>query len=1444
MSIRRSPVAALLLSAAVLAAISDAATLDTHTVKLDGSSKIVPWTTDPADGYDRVVGLSWGLLKNDIPIDPANGLPVFYTHSEYDPDNLSGSGWPNNAAGKNAMLADSAALDYAYSGDEGVVDLVRGLLDHQLDHGTTPAGYAWAKVPWSTAAAGSISYGDDALREGAGILEPDKVGELGYHGYLRFYEITGDTRYRDAAIACADALAANIRPTGDYSDSVSPWPFRVVAQSGAIANGEELCGDAIAPIRLFDELIRLGLGNTAAYTSARADAWSWLVSYGLPDNAWANYFEDVEPIVGTGNVNQYNAGQTARYLLEHPELDPDWQAHAAGIIAWIEATFGGVGSGGESGLQYGARVISEQVAYPYKMASHTSRFAAINALYYARTGDAAAKEKAYRSLNWATYMCRDNGVVIEGPAEFAANSPCWFSDGHGDYIRHFLLAMGAVPEWAPVGESHLVQSTSAVRSVVYAPSGDAVAYSTFDPASAETLRLGFVPASVYAGGVALAERADLAAEGWVYDGAAGVLRVRHDLAGDVHISGGAPGNIPPVVELTSPLDAAEYEAPASVTLSATATDTDGTVASVDFYDGTTLVGSANAAPFTVAWTNVAPGSYTVRAYARDDGGAVVASGAAHITVTAPLNLPSPWQDADIGDVAAAGSANEYGGTFTVTGSGADIWNQADEFHFVYQMVSGDFELSARVVSLDDTGPWAMAGVMVRDGLTPGARHGIASMTRSQGWSFTWREQQGGSSSYTDGGPGATPAWVKLRRVGDELTAFRSGDGVSWTAFASATVSLPTDVYIGLAVSAVNDGALCTAVFDNVVIGPPSGGAIPDVSIDPTITYQTIDGFGVNANHRSWNGGELQPALDRLIDEAGFTLFRLVFDNSDWEEVNDNADPAVMNRAYYDSVYSSARFEPLWQEAAYLNSRGITDGLIFNFMGPGPDWLGGQTLDPGMEDEWAEMITSLLLYARNTRGIQFHLVAPDNEPDIFQEGIHTADAAQYAAALHALALRLDAEGLGDVRFVAPDRAGGGTGYIPELLADPVVMAKLAHFGLHSYSAGGGGSDGVAAAIASSSYPDRTFWMTEFNVWCPTCDGGVPGTYDWDYTRGTVEYLLDHIENGASAGIVWEGYDSSYAHHSAPWSFWGLLQVDNVNAAVKTYSPRKNFYTVAQVSRFVTTGDVRIEATTTVPGLRLFAFTRPSTGGVAIVGLNQNPGAKAITVDVSALPNVTQLQLVQTTSSLNLDYGSALPASDGQVTVEVAGDSVFTLTSEPIGTAAACPATPASCRTAAVSRLTIRNDTRDERDRIAWRWIKGDATAPEELGDPLTTDAYDVCVYDAGSLLMGMVAPAGGSCGGSVGHPKPCWKATRKGYVYSDKFLTPNGVRKVKLNGGDAGHATAVVSAKGANLQVPDLTAITGPLDVQLRRHDGGVCLGATFAAPFQKQDARRLSARSN
>jgi len=89
----------------------------------------------------------------------------------------------------------------------------------------------------------------------------------------------------------------------------------------------------------------------------------------------------------------------------------------------------------------------------------------------------------------------------------------------------------------------------------------------------------------------------------------------------------------PNVSLTSPLANQSFTAPANIALAAIASDADGTIARVEFFQGSTLIGSATAAPYGAAWNNVPAGSYILTARATDDRGATRSTTAIPITVT-------------------------------------------------------------------------------------------------------------------------------------------------------------------------------------------------------------------------------------------------------------------------------------------------------------------------------------------------------------------------------------------------------------------------------------------------------------------------------------------------------------------------------------------------------------------------------------------------------------------------------------------------------------------------------------------------------------------------------------------------------------------------------------------------------------------------------------------
>jgi chitinase len=100
----------------------------------------------------------------------------------------------------------------------------------------------------------------------------------------------------------------------------------------------------------------------------------------------------------------------------------------------------------------------------------------------------------------------------------------------------------------------------------------------------------------------------------------------------IWISGGA-SNQAPTCSISSPASSTSYSAPATITIQAIATDSDGTIAKVEFYQGSTKLGEDTSSPYSYTWSNVAAGSYSITAKATDNLGAVTTSSAVTVTVT-------------------------------------------------------------------------------------------------------------------------------------------------------------------------------------------------------------------------------------------------------------------------------------------------------------------------------------------------------------------------------------------------------------------------------------------------------------------------------------------------------------------------------------------------------------------------------------------------------------------------------------------------------------------------------------------------------------------------------------------------------------------------------------------------------------------------------------------
>jgi hypothetical protein len=521
-----------------------------HDVRLDSDGKLLSWS-EANSPYNEVVTCAWDMFKK-IPVQP-NGLKTYITYPVFtgpmDKDNalFTGRDWTHNPGGLFAMLTDAAILYYAYSGDENVMPLVRDMLDYSITNGSTEPNDDWSSVPYASSDGGSLYYrGADDKRyeknpryqgrgDGIGFIEPDKIGELGL-GYLRFYEFSGDKKYLDAAKRCADALAKHVQK-GD--DGNSPWPFRVDAKTGKNFR-ERYTSNTVGPIKLLDEVIRLRIGDSDTYRKTRQTAWDWLMKYPVDNNVWTQYFEDIYIYSSyKTNINQYCPLETARYLLEHPEYDKQWREHSEKLIEWVRKCFARntrtMGGLPEKGVQWGAEVISEQINDLDKMTSHTARYASVLALWYEKTGEANAMERAFRSFNWASYGCREDGLVKTSIDE---GTGYWFSDGYGDYMRHFLRGMASVLQWAPPNENHLLRSSSIVRSIKY--EAGKIVYKTFDTESKELFKLAQSPLKIIVGDKELKTAKDIERSNDCYSvqavtGGGFEVRIRHSRPGEVTI---------------------------------------------------------------------------------------------------------------------------------------------------------------------------------------------------------------------------------------------------------------------------------------------------------------------------------------------------------------------------------------------------------------------------------------------------------------------------------------------------------------------------------------------------------------------------------------------------------------------------------------------------------------------------------------------------------------------------------------------------------------------------------------------------------------------------------------------------------------------------------------------------------------------------------------------
>jgi hypothetical protein len=232
---------------------------------------------------------------------------------------------------------------------------------------------------------------------------------------------------------------------------------------------------------------------------------------------------------------------------------------------------------------------------------------------------------------------------------------------------------------------------------------------------------------------------------------------------------------------------------------------------------------AGPSPTTTTTTTTTTSSTTTSTSTTSSTTTTVPSSTTSTTSGPPLPCPAPWTCADIGSPALAGTQSFDPGssTWTLVGGGVDITGTADQFHFVWQSLTGDGSVSAHVITQTNSSTNAKAGVMLRASTDAGAPNYAVLVSPSVGIKVQVRSVQGGTTVKVANPTGTVPVFLKVTRSGSTFTAYTSPDDTNWSLIPGSTAAingLGGTLLAGLADNSHNAGALCTVTMDTVAVG--------------------------------------------------------------------------------------------------------------------------------------------------------------------------------------------------------------------------------------------------------------------------------------------------------------------------------------------------------------------------------------------------------------------------------------------------------------------------------------------------------------------------------------------------------------------------------------------------------------------------------------------------
>jgi Malectin domain len=519
-----------------------------HQAVHDGDGLIAPWSEGLNGQCDFRVRVAAETLKR-YPWTDTNHAVAAY------PDYLFTSLWKIDAAGTitpktpanwmNGDLGQRATsllngwVDYyRYTGDPAAIAHLTYLGKFLLDYCVTGPDHPWPGLFVSVPTKGK-PYG---RTDPHGMIQLDICASAG-QGLLRAYQLTGHTRWRQAAEHWGELLAQkcnlgpNAPPWGRYANPEdAPWKDNL--QTGGVT----------MILAFLDDLIRVcGADNHPRILAARDAGRRYLRDKLLPawaeNDTWGRYFWDWP----NPTQNCITTPDAAFYLLNNTASFPNWRNDSRNILT-LFLNRSSVAPESNGDMYSGAWAFPESNSCcgrslwysPFLLAPALAQLAA-------QTDSVWCRELAYRMIVLQTYDALPTGVTEDNIDGGVLVNGDWLNIAHPLPLRWMLAALAWLPEELGANrENHIVRSSAVVNSVFYHKGR--IDYSTFDAPreTIDVLRLAFIPESVLADGRPLLIRNDLNQNGYhVKDLGNGdaIVSVRHDQATRVAVTGRDPQEV-------------------------------------------------------------------------------------------------------------------------------------------------------------------------------------------------------------------------------------------------------------------------------------------------------------------------------------------------------------------------------------------------------------------------------------------------------------------------------------------------------------------------------------------------------------------------------------------------------------------------------------------------------------------------------------------------------------------------------------------------------------------------------------------------------------------------------------------------------------------------------------------------------------------------------------